>query len=183
MRVQKWHSQVLVLIMEKVNAKMAHFSASIFWETFNSSLPLWQMFKIRKWISWTKYLGIFQVAAFVLGPEVSKSVHGHFKGNISVFYSPLSILNICSITFQSQFLGGTCLSGAYLNGWTWCLVQILCSSERNSVFMILFLRNCRSLYQRWTFRRHISTSLTISVWPPYPFLRSDNPTSSQVFFK
>lgn len=55
--------------------------------------------------SFTKGLGTFQIAVFVLGPRVNEAMTGPFMSSISVFYSSLGILNIYPISFQNQLFG------------------------------------------------------------------------------
>lgn len=45
-------------------------------------------------------LGTLQPTAFVLNPGVSESVHEFFKSRVSVFYSPVDLLNASPLGFQ-----------------------------------------------------------------------------------
>ena len=88
---------------------MAPTNTSIPRESPNSPCPSDGCFKIGKWIFFTYSLGAFQTASFVVGPRVSESIDEPFKSRILVPYSPLGLLNINPVGFQTIHFGGLSL--------------------------------------------------------------------------
>ena len=62
-------------------------------------------------------LGPFQIAAFVVNPVVSESAGEPFKGNTSVPYSPLGLLDLSPHWFSNPDIVGAHTSGAGPKGW------------------------------------------------------------------
>lgn len=63
-------------------------------------------FRLANEISLTYSLGSFQAAASALGPGANESVCDPFQSTIYIPYSPIALLDVLPIGFQSQVFQG-----------------------------------------------------------------------------